>query len=145
MACPAPRCRLCLGQVRGVSNLSAKILDLPPGGRESVLDRDFDMLVAPVTRWGVTHHDIFVWRHCEHDVNLKARSLPMMIAGSDHSHSAGSDAMIVRFEPLEFTLYVRTNGIRWFASLERDLKRSLHLSLSTAPMNRHRERPIHGS
>jgi hypothetical protein len=35
--------------------------------------------------------------------------------------------MIVGFESLELALDARANGIRWFASLEHDLKRSLHL------------------
>jgi hypothetical protein len=35
--------------------------------------------------------------------------------------------MIVGFETLELALDARANGIRWFASLEHDLKRSLHL------------------
>ena len=35
--------------------------------------------------------------------------------------------MIVGFETLELALDACANGIRWFASLEHDLKRSLHL------------------
>jgi hypothetical protein len=105
--------------MRSVLTLLPKIVDLPPGGRESILDRDFHVLVVPVVRRGVTDHDVFVRRHCQQNVNLKARAVPMVIAGPDHGHPAGGDAMIVRFEPPEFTLNARPHRIRWFASLER--------------------------
>jgi hypothetical protein len=62
-----------------------------------------------------------------------------VVTRSDHRHPAGGNAMIVRFEPLEFALDACTNGIRRRASLESDLKRSLHLNLSMAPMSGHRE------
>ena len=123
----------------------SKIIDLALGGRESVLDRDLGVLVALVVRRRVAYHYVFMRRHRQQDVDLKACSVPMVVARSDHGHPAGGDAMIVRFEPLEFTLNARTNWTRWLASLECYLKRSLHLRLSMAPLSRHRERPIHGS
>jgi hypothetical protein len=125
--------------------LLSKIIDLALGGRESVLDRGLGVLVALVVRRRVAYHYVFMRRHRQQDVDLKACSLSMVVARSDHGHPAGSNAMIVRFEPLEFTLNARTNWIRWLASLESYLKRTLHLSLSIGPLSRHRERPIHGS
>ena len=109
------------------------IIDLAPGGGESILDRDFGVLVAFVIRRGVAHHDVFVRRHCHQDVDLEARSVAMVITRPDHGHSAGGDAMIVRFEPLEFARNAGANGIRRLASLERDLKWILHLNLSMIP------------
>jgi hypothetical protein len=125
--------------------LLSKIIDLALGGRESVLDRDLGVLVALVVRLRVAYHYVFMLRHCQQDVDLKACSVPMVLARSDHGHPAGRDAMIVRFEPLEFMLNARPNWIRWRASLESYLKRTLHLSLSIGPLSRHRERPILGS
>ncbi len=59
----------------------------------------------------------------------------MMVARSDHGHPAGGDAIVKGFEPLEFTLDVRPNRIRWLASLEYDLKGVFHLGLSPTPMS----------
>jgi hypothetical protein len=114
------------------------IIDLAPGGREGVLDRDFGVLVAPVVRRGVADHDVFMRRHCQQDVNLEVRSVPMVIARPDYGHPAGGDAMIMGFEPLEFTRNAGANGIRGLASLEGDLKWILHLDLSTGVINQPR-------
>jgi hypothetical protein len=124
--------------------LLSKIIDLALGGRESVLDRDLGVLVALVVRRRVAYHYVFMRRHRQQDVDLKACSVPMVVTRSDHGHPAGGDTMIVRFEPLEFTLDARTNWIRWLASLECYLKRTLHLSLSIGSLSRHWEQPIHG-
>ncbi|SDS82712.1 hypothetical protein SAMN05444158_3361 [Bradyrhizobium canariense] len=115
------------------------IIDLPSGSRESVFDSDFGVLETLIVRRGVADHDIFIRWHCQQDMDLKACPVPMVVARSDHSHPAGGDAMIVRFETLEFMLNARAHWIRWLASLEHHLKRSLHLSLSTVPTSRHRE------
>jgi len=106
------------------------IIDLAPGGREGILDRDFGVL-APVVRGGVADHDVFMRRHCQQDVNLEVRSVPMVIARPDHGYPAGGDAMIMGFEPLEFARDAGANGIRGLAALEGDLKWILHLKLST--------------
>jgi hypothetical protein len=84
----------------------------------------------------MAYHDVFMWRHGQKDVDLEAPAVTMVITRPDHRHSAGGDAMIVRFEPLEFTRNACTNGIRWIASLEGDLKGILHLNLSMAAMER---------
>jgi len=88
-----------------------KIIDLASGGRESILDRDFSVLVAPVIQRGVTNHDVIIWRYRQQDVDLEACSVPMVIARSDYGYPAGGDAMIVCFEPLEFTLNARAHCI----------------------------------
>ena len=103
-------------RVRSLLVLLPKIIDLAPGGRESVLDRDLGVLMAPVVRQGVTNHDVFIRRHGQQDVYLKACSVPMVVARSDHRHPAGGDAMIVRLESLEFALDARTNRIGRLAS-----------------------------
>jgi hypothetical protein len=121
--------------VRSASILLPKIIDLAPGGRESVLDRDLGVLVALVVRRRVAYHYVFIRRHRQQDVDLKAFSVPMVVARSDHGHPAGGNAMIVSFQLLEFTLNARTNWIRWLASLEIYLERNLHLSLSMAPLD----------
>jgi hypothetical protein len=108
------------------------IFDLPAGSRESILDRDFRVLVAPIVRRRVTYYDVFIRWHCQQNVDLKACSVSMVITWCDHGHPAGGNATIVRFEPLEFTLNSRANVIRRLASLEGYLKRNLHLSLSWA-------------
>jgi hypothetical protein len=106
------------------------IVDLPASSRESILDRDFGVLVAPIVRRRVTYDDVFIRWHCQQNVDLKACSVSMVITWCDHGHPAGRNATIVHFEPLEFMLNSRANVIRRLASLECYLKRNLHLSLS---------------
>jgi len=84
---------------------------LPAGSRESILNRDFRVLVAPVVRRRVTYYDVFIRWHCQQNVDLKACSVSVVITWCDHGHPAGGNATIVRFEPLEFTLNSRPNVI----------------------------------
>jgi len=119
----------------GVLARLAKILDLTSGGRESVLHRDFGVLVALFIRRGVADHDIVAGRYRQQDVDLEVCSVPMMVARSDHGHPAGGDAIVIGCEPLEFTRDVRPNRIRWLASLEYDLKGLFHLGLSSTPIS----------
>jgi hypothetical protein len=124
-----------LGRVRTDLARLAKILDLASGDRERVLYRDLGLLVRFFVRRGVANDDVVLGRHCQQDVDLEACPVPMVVAGSDYRHPAGGDAIVVRFEPREFTLDVRPNLIRWLASLEYDLKGVLHLGLSLTPMS----------
>jgi hypothetical protein len=113
-----------------------EIIDLAPGSCKSILDRDFCMCVSAIIRGGATDHDIFMGRQSQQDVDLKARSVAMVVARTDHRDPAGGNAMIMRFEPLKFTLDTCTNWIRRLASLERHEQRILHLRLlSLAPMS----------
>jgi hypothetical protein len=127
------------GEVRSVLVLLTKIIDLAPGGRERVLDRDFGVLVPFVILRGVADHDVVLGRHRQQDMDLETCPVPMVVARPNHGHPAGSNATIVRLEPLELSLNARPNWIRWLASLERDLKGNLHLSLSLSSISRHRE------
>jgi hypothetical protein len=54
----------------------------------------------------VTYDDVFIRRHSQQNVDLKACSVSMVITWCDHGHSAAGNATIVRFEPLEFTLNI---------------------------------------
>ena len=117
-----------------------EIIELAPGGCKSILDRDFGVGVPAVIRRRAADHDVFMGRQGQQDVNLKSRSVAMVVARSDHRDAAGGNAMIVRFQPLEFTRDACTNRIRRLASLERHQQGSLHLGLlSLAPMSRHRQ------
>jgi hypothetical protein len=136
--CGIPIVRLArgrLGRLRSISARLANILDLASGGRKRVLHRDLDLLVTFFVRRGVADDDVFLGRHRQKDVDLESCPMPMAVTWTDHGHPAGGDAFVVRFEPLEFTLDVRPNWIRWLASLKYDLKRVLHLGLSLMPMS----------
>ena len=65
-----------------------KIIDLAPGGRERVLDRDFGVLVPFVILRGVADHDVVLGRHRQQDMDLKPGAVAMMIARSDHRDPA---------------------------------------------------------
>jgi hypothetical protein len=47
------------------------IFDLPAGSCESILDRDFRVLVAPIVRRRVTYYDVVIRWHCQQNVDLK--------------------------------------------------------------------------
>jgi hypothetical protein len=64
------------------------IVDLASRGREGILDRGFRVFVARIFRRSVTHHDVFIPRVCQQDVDLKTRTVPRVIARSDHGHLA---------------------------------------------------------
>jgi hypothetical protein len=116
---------------------------LTSGGRERVLHRDFGVLVAFFIRGGVADHDIVAGRHRQQDVDLEVCSVPMVLARSDHGYPAGGDAIVIGFEPLEFTLNVRPNRIRWLASLEYDLKGGFSSGPFSYADERRWEPPIH--
>ena len=67
----------------------------------------------------------------------------MVLARSDHGYPAGGDAIVIGFEPLEFTLNVRPNRIRWLASLEYDLKGGFSSGPFSYADERRWEPPIH--
>jgi len=72
------------------------------------------------------HNDVLVRRQGEPDVDLKAGAVPMFVARGDHRHAACRDAMIVRFEALDFIQYLSAGGIRGFRTFESDLRVNLH-------------------
>ena len=65
-----------------------EIVDLSPGNRKGILDRDLGMLLAPLTRSRVTDRDVLVRRHRQQDMDLKPGAVAMMIARSDHRDPA---------------------------------------------------------
>jgi hypothetical protein len=126
--------------------LLLEFVELTPGSREGILDRDLGMCVPIIIRGRVADHDVVVGRQRQKDMNLKAYPVSMAVARTDDGYPARGNAMIVLFKPLEFTLDAFTHRIRRLAFLESDLKGYWQLSLlSMAPMRRHRGSPIHGS
>jgi hypothetical protein len=108
-----------------------EIIDLAPGGRKSILDRDLGVRVAAVICRGMTDYDVFVGWQRQQDVDLKACAVPMLTR-SDHRYATRGNARIMCFELFESTLDACTNQIRRLTSLERNKERSLHLSLLSA-------------
>jgi hypothetical protein len=84
--------------------------------------------MAPISGRSVADDDVFVWRHRQQDMNLKAHTVSVVITRPDHGDPAGGDVMIVRFKPLKLALDGRVNRIGRLASLERYLKGDLHFS-----------------
>jgi hypothetical protein len=85
----------------GETASDCKSVNLTPGGRESVLDRNFDMFVSGVVNRRTVDDDIFVRRKRKPNVNLEAGAMAMLMAWRDNGYTASCDALIVSFQPFD--------------------------------------------
>jgi hypothetical protein len=60
----------------------------------------------------VVHDNVFVRRNRQPNVDLKSDAVAMLVTGSDHLHAATCDALVVIFEPLNFTQYLGAGSVR---------------------------------
>ena len=95
-----------------VSILVRETINLPSRRRKRVLYRRLDMLMARIANRCVIDHNACVRWNCEPDVDLEARAVPMLAAGSNHSHAACGDAAVVCFQPLYFIGNCGVRGVR---------------------------------
>jgi hypothetical protein len=78
-----------------------KSVNLTPGGRESVPDRDFNVFVPRVVDMRTVDDDIFVRRNREPDMDLESGAMAMLMARSDNGYATSRDALIVSFQPFD--------------------------------------------
>jgi hypothetical protein len=80
------------------------------------------MLGAALVLWRVADDDIFIWWHRQQDMDLKSSPTPLLTVGTSYRHSAGSDAIVVKFESLELLFDAAADGKRWIAAAKFNLK-----------------------
>src|SRR5665213_3516717 len=76
--------------------------------------------------------DVLVRRHGKPDMDLKAGSVPMLVARRDHCDAAGGGAPMAGFEALDVVEDLRAGGVRGFRTFKGDLRVNLHECLSGA-------------
>lgn len=78
-----------------------KSVNLTPGGRESVPDRDFNVFVPRVVNMRLVDDDIFVRRKRKPNVDLESSAMAMLNAWRDNGYATSRDALIVSFQPFD--------------------------------------------
>jgi hypothetical protein len=78
-----------------------KSVNLTPGVRESVPDRDFEMFVPRVVNMRMIDDDIFVRRKRDPNMDLESGAVAMLIARRNIRYATSRDAPIVSFEPFD--------------------------------------------
>ena len=76
-----------------------KGVNLTPGDRESVPDRDFNVFVPRVVNMQMVNDDIFVRRKRQPNMDLESGAMAMLVARRDNGYATSRDALIVSFQP----------------------------------------------
>jgi hypothetical protein len=82
-------------------NSTCKSVNLTPGVRESVPDRDFDVFVPRVVNTSMVDDDIFVRRKRKPNMDLESGAMAMLVARRDNGYATSRDALIVSFQPFD--------------------------------------------
>ena len=103
-----------------------KSVNLMPGDRESIPDRDFDVFVPRVVNMGLVDDDIFVRWKRKPDMDLESSAMAMLMARRDDGYATSRDALIVSFQPFDLFQYRLARRRRWLGAFEGDLWCYLH-------------------
>ena len=78
-----------------------KGVNLTPGDRESVPDRDFNVFVPRVVNMRLVDDDIFVRWKRKPNMDLESGAMAMLMAWRDNGYATSRDALIVSFQPFD--------------------------------------------
>jgi hypothetical protein len=101
--------------------LRRKAIDLASGRGKCIFDRRLGVFMPSIIERCMADHDAFVRRNCQPDVDLEAGAVAMLVTRGDHLYAAACNALIVCFQPLNFTQYLGTGKFRRFGTFESDL------------------------
>ena len=103
-----------------------KGVNLTPGDRESVPDRDFNVFVPRVVNRRLVDDDIFVRWKRKPNMDLESGAMAMLMAWRDNGYATSRDALIVSFQPFDLFQYCLARRWRWLGAFEGDLWCYLH-------------------
>ena len=78
-----------------------KGVNLTPGDRESVPDRDFNVFVPRVVNRRLVDDDIFVRWKRKPNMALESGAMAMLMAWCDDGYTTSRDPLIVGFQPFD--------------------------------------------
>jgi hypothetical protein len=108
------------------AHFTRSILDLALRGRESILDRNLDMLMFGHVTMRTGHENILPLRHRDPNRDRVQTALAMPRVGRDDSDVATRDVVVELFEPLSVFCDFSADGFRRLEILERNVQRYLH-------------------